>query len=1499
MHERLYPQAERQRTTHRQRARGKTRVSTVEILEVRWLLAIDVTNAAAWPSDLPSYVASPTVEVWHPAGSFGPNGTAGPTGYGPNQIAQAYGYNQILFSGAIVGTGAGQTIAIVDAYDTPTILHDLQAFDAFYGIPDPPSFLRLAQDGSTNYPTVDPAGPGGNNWEVETALDVEWAHSLAPQANIVLIEAKSNGLDLRTATDFARNYPGVSVVSMSFGGAESFPDDSLYTTPAGHTPVTFIASTGDSGAPGEYPAFSPNVLAVGGTTLTLNASNNISGETGWAGSGGGISTQQPAPAYQAGIVTQSTVFRTIPDVAFDANPSTGAAIYDSYNNGTTNPWTKIGGTSFSAPSWAALIAIADQGRTLAGLPTLDGRSGTLPALYGLPSSDFHDITSGNNGNAAGAGYDLVTGRGSPIANLIAPALVTATNLSGTIFDDANSNGAADASETGLGGWTVYNDVNNNGVLDAPAYTTTSSSFGSPLTIPDGSGNVTSSLTVGALNGSIMDVNVNFTITHTRDSNLTVTLISPSGTSILLVNHNGSTGQNFNNTTIDDQAGTAISSGTAPFSGSYRPSSVLSPLNGQNAQGTWQLVVSDTVSGNTGVLNSWSLKILTASEPTTTTDGDGVYLFRNATPGTYNIRAIPPAGFTQTLPVSGVNTVTLSTGMNIGGQNFAENGSSVSGELYIDANSNGALDAGEIPLPWIAFDDLNNDGVLDSTSQYTVASTNVPQSIADQSTILSTATANGLNGAITDLNVTLSLNHTRDSDLAVTLITPDGTYIPLINHNGGTGANFVNTTLDDQASTAITSGTAPFTGSFKPSSVLSAANGKSPNGTWKLLVADTVTNNTGTLVNWSLKITTNATEPYDVTDNSGNYQFADLIGGTHVIREYPTGYTSVSAPASGAYTVNVASQVNITGDNFGNISNVAVNNGGPYTINVGASLLLNGSATGGTDPYDLEWDVNGDSTFGDASGATPTLTWAQLAALGITGPGTYNVRLTATDTNGELGESTATTLTVVDVPPTSNAGGPYTINEGSSLALAGVGSSPVGSPLTYSWDINGDSTFGDATGASPTLTWTQLAALGITNGPGTYNVSLQVSDIYGGVTVSAPVTLTINNVPPAVGIVGPSTALRGETNTYTLTASDVSADVVAGFTYVINWGDGTAPQTVTGAASLQVTHGFNVAGALNVSVTATDQDGGTSLAATQGVNVSNVQLRADAQNPALVDLVWGGDSGADQVQFTQISPTTIRVTETMINGAAVNNVQDFNSVTGRVLASGYAGNDVLDGRGLLTTSATLDGGAGNNTIYGGSAGDILIGGSNGGEGKQGNNVIIAGNGNNTIYGNDLTARKGASGGNNLIIGGTGQDTIYGNYGANPTGNGGEGGQNLIVGGGGGDTIYASQITDGAEGGHGSILIAGTTNLGQTALQSILNEWTSSDSPALKLANIGGTGSGTGANGTNYLQAGVTVFNDNVVDTVYSDSKGSANWIFASLPPDTVNRAKANDIETNLP
>src|ERR1019366_1487213 len=143
-----------------------------------------------------------------------------------------------------------------------------------------------------------------------------------------------------------------------------------------------------------------------------------------------------------------------------------------------------GGTSCSTPVWSALIAIADQGRATLSQGPLDGPSQTLPMLYGLSSSDFHDITTQNNGTQSlPVGYDLVTGRGTPIANKLVPNLAGFTttgatgSISGTIFNDANGNGKQDSGETGISGWIVYNDANNNGKLDIGELSTTTDTSG--------------------------------------------------------------------------------------------------------------------------------------------------------------------------------------------------------------------------------------------------------------------------------------------------------------------------------------------------------------------------------------------------------------------------------------------------------------------------------------------------------------------------------------------------------------------------------------------------------------------------------------------------------------------------------------------------------------------------------------------------------------------------------------------------------------------------------------------------------------------------------------------------------------------------------------------------------------------------------------------------------------------------------------------------------------
>jgi hypothetical protein len=368
--------------------------------------------------------------------------TAGPTGTTPAQIRHAYGIDQLSFNGGTVpADGSGETIAIVDAYGDPDITFDLRQFDHQLGLPDPPSFTIMNQNGGSTLPSPPPASLNG--WATETALDVEWAHVVAPGASILLVEANdqnqaSDGTptSLLTAVATAAKQPGVVVVSMSWGYPEFANEvvaDSTFLTPSGHGGVTFVAASGDSGAPPGWPAISPNVLSVGGTTLNLDSAGNILSESGWSGSGGGLSTTEAQPSYQNGLlinnggsIISAGGKRANPDVAYDSDPNTGFPVYDTFTNPASTPWEQVGGTSDAAPQWSALIAIADQGRALLGLGSLDGRSQILPSIYGFPGSNLHDITTGTSTGspnyAAGLGYDLVTGRGSPIANQIVSTL---------------------------------------------------------------------------------------------------------------------------------------------------------------------------------------------------------------------------------------------------------------------------------------------------------------------------------------------------------------------------------------------------------------------------------------------------------------------------------------------------------------------------------------------------------------------------------------------------------------------------------------------------------------------------------------------------------------------------------------------------------------------------------------------------------------------------------------------------------------------------------------------------------------------------------------------------------------------------------------------------------------------------------------------------------------------------------------------------------------------
>ena len=455
-----------------------------EALEQRVLFSASAHGlGTVSPTSSPTFRLLGKVSAPKGHGSSSPNATSSPSStftgpYAPANIDAAYGISSISFNGAS-GNGAGQTVAIIDAYNDPDIISDANTFSSQWGLPElnqsgGPSFKVLNQSGGTSLSGVPNAGSTG--WDLEESLDVEWVHSVAPEANIILFEANSNSdTNLYAAVKTAAGTTGVSVVSMSWGGSE-VSNEATNDSDFSHTGVTFLASTGDSAAPAFYPALSPNVVAVGGTDLTVNSDGSYNSETGWASGGGSVSNYESIPSYQVGKINGlSSTKRAAPDVSIDADPSTGVYVLDSYESG----WYEVGGTSLSAQLMAGLVAIANQGRAIYGASPLTGNTQTLPALYNLPGSNFHDITSGNNGYAAGPGYDLVTGVGSPVANQFVPDLAayglaeTPTIVSTQVGDgSAQRSSVKSVSVTfnepinlGTGSFTIYQEAltTSNGI----------------------------------------------------------------------------------------------------------------------------------------------------------------------------------------------------------------------------------------------------------------------------------------------------------------------------------------------------------------------------------------------------------------------------------------------------------------------------------------------------------------------------------------------------------------------------------------------------------------------------------------------------------------------------------------------------------------------------------------------------------------------------------------------------------------------------------------------------------------------------------------------------------------------------------------------------------------------------------------------------------------------------------------------------------------------------
>jgi hypothetical protein len=488
-----------------------------ELMEQRFLLSSVVSSAQSDSTPIDNMIILRQ-------GMSSPLGYSSPSGapITPNDMREAYGlgiYNSssVTFNG-VQGTGAGQTIALIEGGSDPDIAADLTAFDSYWGLPAPPSLNQYNATGGTTLPAVGDVG--------ELDLDVEWAHVMAPQASLVLFDGS-----LYTGMTTAADWPGVSVISVSYGisGTEGVSE---FETPTGHNGVTFFGAAGDSAGDVFDPSKSPAVVSVGGTALTV-ANNAWSSETGWSASGGGVNTAENQPTYQSGIVSAySTQYRVEPDVGMDSDPSTGVAVYDEYDNGTTDPWSAIvGGTSLGTPLMAGIVAVADQGRVAEGLTSLDGYTQTLPRLYQIytanAASNFHQIAVNNGTPVYGSGYNENAGLGSPIANNLIPDLAGGDTITGQAFIDNNDNGVYDSGvDTPLANKTVYLDLYNNGVQEPTDPTATTNSSGG-YTFTDVIGSWTGKVRLAGASGYATENNT--TLTTAYDSSQTYNLVFSAAT----------------------------------------------------------------------------------------------------------------------------------------------------------------------------------------------------------------------------------------------------------------------------------------------------------------------------------------------------------------------------------------------------------------------------------------------------------------------------------------------------------------------------------------------------------------------------------------------------------------------------------------------------------------------------------------------------------------------------------------------------------------------------------------------------------------------------------------------------------------------------------------------------------------------------------------------------------------------------------------------------------
>ena len=666
-------------------------------LSTRRLTRDDIEAAAQGTPTLKSQIESEDGDATPLA-----SGTAIAT-YTPAQIRAAYALPALPVTGATLTSaqaaqlGAGQTIYLVDAMNNPNVTAELVAFDSKFGLPTctvttiatnatlplasaPSNGCVLSVVYSTTTGTMTGSAPSyDSGWSTEISLDVQWAHATAPLARIILIEAPDSSVNSLQAAVNLANSMGHGVVSMSFGAGEgswTASVDGSFTA----ANMSYVASAGDNGAAVNWPAVSSHVLAIGGTSLTYTS--GMRSEVVWSSTGGGVSSYTARPSYQASTVPGlgTPAGRSVSDVSFNADPTTGQYIAVISQGSSTVGWLSAGGTSLSAPQWAGVLTIANAQRALASKGALGAPHTVLyGTVAGTPSyyaGAFLDVTKGTDGTcstcSAKTGYDNPTGLGTPNVSSLLPYLTGATttatapvvssgSISGTVgtaLSFSVTTTAPDAVRYALSGAPSGMTIGSGGAVTWAS--PIAGSYGVTVTATDTTTNLTGQGT--------------YKVTIAAPAPPTVTSISISGTAGVAISHQVTVTSPDSTTLALSGApsgvtlsGSGLLSWSNPVQGSYTGTvTAKDAKSGLSGTGTVKLVIGAAVapvvsgasiSGTTGKALSFSVSVtsvnpvnlvMTGAPSGMTLSSAGLIVWSTPVVGNYSVTV------TATDPKTGLN-----------------------------------------------------------------------------------------------------------------------------------------------------------------------------------------------------------------------------------------------------------------------------------------------------------------------------------------------------------------------------------------------------------------------------------------------------------------------------------------------------------------------------------------------------------------------------------------------------------------------------------------------------------------------------------------------------------------------------------------------------------------------------------------------------------------------------------------------------------------------------